>query len=116
MKKNDALQYTVITPADIRPGQILRIHERIQDTTAKGEPRERIQIFEGLVLAVRGAQASKSFTIRKETDGYGVEKIFPVSSPSLSKIELVKTYKVRRAKLTFVQDFGRKLKELVVKK
>lgn len=104
---------TVITPAEIKTGQILRVHEKIQDVNAKGETRERVQIFEGLVLGVRGSQSSKSFTIRKETDGYGVEKIFPVSSPNIAKIELVKTYKVRRAKLSFVKGFARRLKELV---
>ncbi len=109
-------EYAVITPADITSGQMLRIHEKVQDISAKGEKRERIQVFEGLVLAVRGAGTSRTFTIRKETDGFGVEKIFPVHSPSIDKIELVKTYRVRRAKLTFVKDFARKLKEVIIKK
>lgn len=105
-----------LLPLDITPGQMLRIHEKIIDIGAKGEKRERVQIFEGLVLNVRGAGESKMFTIRKESNGYGVEKIFPLSSPNITKIELVKTYKVRRARLTFIKDFGRKLKELVTKK
>ena len=104
---------TEISVNDIKPGQVLRVHEKIQDVSAKGEARERIQIFEGLVTGVRGSQASKTFTIRKETDGFGVEKIFPVSSPNLSKIELTKTFTVRRAKLDFVKDFARKFKEAV---
>ena len=106
----------VLTPAQIKAGQVLRVHEKIQDISAKGEARERIQVFEGLVLGVRGKGASKSFTIRKETDGYGVEKIFPLSSPNLAKIELVKSYKPRRARLSFIKGFGRKLKEAIVKK
>jgi large subunit ribosomal protein L19 len=101
---------------EIKAGQVLRVHEKIQDVNAKGETRERVQIFEGLVLGVRGSQASKTFTIRKETNGYGVEKIFPVSSPSIAKIEVVKTYRVRRAKLSFVKDFARKLKEMIPSK
>jgi large subunit ribosomal protein L19 len=101
---------------EIRAGQVLRVHEKIQDVNAKGETRERVQIFEGLVLGIRGSGASKTFTIRKETDGYGVEKIFPVSSPSITKIELVKVYRVRRAKLSFVKDFARKLKEMIPSK
>jgi large subunit ribosomal protein L19 len=96
---------------DIKTGQIIRVHEKIQDVNAKGESRERIQLFEGLVIGVRGSGASRTFTIRKETDGYGVEKIFPISSPNLAKIEVVKTFKVRRAKLGFVKNFARRLKE-----
>lgn len=114
---NTALQaLEVITPAQITVGQVLRVHEKIQDISAKGEARERIQVFEGLVLGVRGKGVSKSFTIRKETNGYGVEKIFPLSSPNLTKIELVKAYKTRRARLSFIKDFGRKLKEAITKK
>ena len=101
----------VITPENIKVGQVLRVHEKIQDISAQGEARERIQVFEGLVLGVRGKGVSKSFTIRKEVDGFGVEKIFPIKSPNLNKIELVKSYKTRRAKLSFMKGFGRKLKE-----
>lgn len=97
----------------IVPGAVLRVHEKIQDVNAKGETRERVQIFEGLVLVIRGAGSAKTFTIRKETDGFGVEKIFPVSSPNIVKIEPVKVYKVRRAKLSFAKGFGRKMTEMV---
>ncbi len=95
----------------IVPGAVLKIHEKIEDVNGKGEKRERVQIFEGLVLGVRGSGSSKTFTIRKETDGFGVEKIFPVSSPNIVKVDSLKVYKVRRAKLQFVKDFGRKFKE-----
>jgi large subunit ribosomal protein L19 len=108
------------TPVNTHPtvetGMVVRIHEKIQDVNAKGEPRERIQIFEGLVTATRGAGDSKSFVVRKESNGFGVEKIFPVSSPVLSKIEVVKRYKVRKRKLNFIKNFARALRELVVKK
>lgn len=107
---------TTATMPEVKPGMVVRVHERIEDVNAKGEKRERIQIFEGLVLGVRGSGSSKSFTVRKETNGYGVEKIFPVSSPNIAKLEVAKQYKVRRAKLTFVKDFARKLKEVVTKK
>lgn len=114
---NNAIQaLEVLKPEQVAAGQVLRVHEKIQDQNAKGEARERIQVFEGMVLGVRGKGASKSFTIRKETDGFGVEKIFPVSSPNLAKIELVKAHKVRRARLSFIKDFGRRLKEAVSKK
>ncbi len=114
---NNAIQaLEVITPEQIHAGQVLRVHEKIQDTNAKGDVRERVQIFEGLVLGIRGKGASKSFTIRKETNGFGVEKIFPVSSPNLSKLELVKAYRTRRARLSFIKGFGRRLQELVTLK
>lgn len=114
---NNAVQaLEVLKPEQISAGQILRVHEKIQDINAKGEARERIQIFEGLVLGVRGKGSSKSFTIRKETDGFGVEKIFPLSSPNITKIELVKAYKTRRARLSFIKGFGRRLRETISKK
>ena len=100
----------------IAPGMVVRVHEKIEDVNAKGEKRERIQIFEGLVLGVRGASTSRTMTVRKDTNGYGVEKIYPLTSPNISKIEIVKQYQVRRAKLTFVKDFARKLKEKVTKR
>ena len=104
------------TMPTVQTGMVIRIHEKIQDVNAKGEPRERIQIFEGLVMGTRGAGASKSFVVRKETGGFGVEKIFPTASPSIAKIEVVKQYKVRKRKLNFIKNFARSLKELVVKK
>ncbi|MEK7183507.1 MAG: 50S ribosomal protein L19 [Patescibacteria group bacterium] len=111
---NNAVQALEVLKAEqIEAGQILRVHEKIQDVNAKGEARERVQVFEGLVLGVRGKGTSKSFTIRKETNGFGVEKIFPVSSPNLSKIELVKAYKTRRARLSFMKGFGRRLREVI---
>ena len=100
----------------VKTGMVIRIHEKIQDVNAKGEPRERIQIFEGLVIGTRGAGNSKSFVIRKESNGFGVEKIFPNASPAITKIEVVKQYKVRKRKLNFIKDFARSLRELVVKK
>ncbi len=116
MKKTVVQELIALTPADIQAGQVLRVHEKIQDVNAQGEARERIQVFEGLVLGVRGKGVSKSFTIRKEVDGFGVEKIFPIKSPNLNKIELVKAYKTRRARLSFMKGFGRRLQEIVTKK
>ncbi len=107
---------TKISMPTIEAGMVIRVHEKIEDVNAKGEKRERVQIFEGLVLGVRGAGDSKTLTIRKETDGYGVEKIYPLSSPNIVKVEIKKQYRVRRAKLSFVKDFARKLKEVAKKK
>ena len=100
---------------DLKAGQTVRVHELIKDVNAKGEERERVPIFEGLVLGVRGMGASKSFTIRKSADGWGVEKIYPIMAPIVSKVEFVKEMKVRRAKLQYLSDpkkpFGRQHKE-----
>lgn len=85
---------------EIRPGFTVRIHERIQE----GE-KERIQIFEGLVIGVHGGHSPTDATlkIRRIVSGVGVEKIFPIHSPSVAKIEVKKIAKVRRAKLTFLR-------------
>lgn len=99
---------------EIKPGMVVRVHEKIEDFNAKGERRERVQIFEGLVLGIRGSGTQRSFTIRKETDGFGVEKIYPVKSPNIVKFEVVRTFQVRRAKLSFIKGFGRRLREAVV--
>ncbi len=101
--------------AGLKPGYTVRVHELIKDVNNKGEERQRVQVFEGLVLGVRGAGRSKTFTVRKMSGGYGVEKIYPLSSPIVNKVEFVKAAKVRRAKLTYLANpkkpFSRQLKE-----
>lgn len=84
---------------DVRPGDIVRIHQRIKEGN-----KERIQIFEGLVLARKhGKGISSTITVRRVISGIGVEKIFPINSPTISKIEIIKRSKVRRAKLYFLR-------------
>ena len=95
---------------ELKAGQTVRLHERVKDITSKGEERERVQIFEGIILGVRGSGKSKTLTIRKMSEGVAVEKIYPINSPVIAKIELVKTAKVRRAKLTFLSDKKRQAK------
>lgn len=102
--------------SEVRAGQTVRIHERIKDLTPKGEVRERIQIFEGIILGIKGSGISRTMTVRKiSAGGFGVEKIYPLNSPVIAKVELVKTAHVRRAKLSFLQNekrvFKRSLKE-----
>lgn len=109
----------VLSIDQLRAGQTVRLHERIKDVSAKGEERERVQVFEGIILSVRGSGVSKTLTIRKVSDGIGVEKIYPLHSPLIAKIELVKTARVRRARLSFLNNlktrFKRKLEETYVK-
>lgn len=100
---------------ELQAGQTVRLHERIKDVSPKGEERERIQVFEGMILALGGKGLSRTITIHKVSDGIGVEKIYPINSPVIAKIELVKTAKVRQAKLGFLKKaklgFKRALKE-----
>lgn len=100
---------------DISSGMTIRLHEKINDISPKGEKRERLQVFEGMVLNVRGAGDSRTMTIRKVSGTVGVEKIFPLSSPNIAKIEVVKVAKTRRGNLSFLRNFRRKLKETWIK-
>lgn len=84
---------------DIRAGDTVRVHQKIKE----GD-KFRVQVFEGLVLAKKhGAESGATFTVRKVVDGVGVERIFPLYSPMIEKIEFVKRSKVRRAKIYHVR-------------
>lgn len=90
----------MIKQIDFVPGDLIRVHERIKE----GD-KSRIQVFEGTVLAMKGRGENKSFTVMKVVGDIGVEKIFPIKSPNLEKIE-VKTHskkKIRRAKLYYMR-------------
>jgi len=89
---------------EIRPGDTVKVHQILREKNSKGEIKERIQVFEGLVLARKhGKEPGATITVRKVVDGIGVEKIYPLNSPLIKKIELVKRSKVRRAKLYFLR-------------
>lgn len=103
---------------DIKPGQTVKVHELIVDISPKGDKRERVQIFEGIILGLKGSKIARTITVRKISGGIAVEKIYPINSPIVTKIELVKTARVRKAKLNYLRNekrrFKRKLKETYV--
>ncbi len=82
-----------------RAGDTIRVHVKV----VEGD-KERTQVFQGVVLGIRGSGISKSFTVRKVTEGIGVERIFPLHSPSIAKIEVTRLGKVRRAKLGYLKE------------
>jgi large subunit ribosomal protein L19 len=101
-------------------GDTVKVHFKIIEGEAKtGQAKERIQIYEGLVIAMKNASVGRTFTVRKNSYGVGVERIFPLHSPRVEKVEVVRQGKVRRAKLYYIRGkIGKaaKIKELVVRK
>ena len=96
----------------LSPGDTVRVHVRVKESSVKeeikGKPketeRERVQVFEGLVIGLRGSGARATMTVRKVSFGQGVERIFPLHSPTIAKVDLVRSARVRRAKLYFLRD------------
>jgi len=84
---------------EFRPGDTLKVHVRVKEGS-----RSRIQVFQGVVLRRQGGGARETFTVRKISYGVGVERTFPVHSPSLDKIEVVTRGRVRRAKLYYLRS------------
>ena len=84
---------------EINGGDTVKVHCRIKE----GE-KERIQIFEGIVIAKKHGGVQETFTVRKTAYGVGVERVFPVNSPFVEKVEIVRSGRVRRAKLFYLRD------------
>jgi len=84
---------------DFRVGDTVKVHYKIKEGA-----KERIQVFQGIVIQKRGSGISKSFTVRKISNGVGVERIFPLSSPNIDKMEIVRYGQVRRAKLFYLRQ------------
>ncbi len=90
-------------------GDTVRVHYKI----VEGE-KERVQPFEGVVIRIKGSGPNKTFTVRKESYGIGIERIFPYYSPNIEKIEVVKIGKVRRARLYFLRKYkGREAQDKI---
>lgn len=102
LKLVEAMQLRTDIP-QFKPGDIVNVHVKVRE----GE-KERVQEFQGLVIARRGSGVNATFTVRKISDGVGVERIFPLHSPRLAKIERVKEGTVRRAKLYYVRKLAAK--------
>jgi len=92
---------------ELRSGYTIRIHQRIKEGK-----KERVQVYEGIIIALRGkTTATKTMTVYKESHGVGVEKIYPLSLPTIEKVEVVKKAKVRRAKLYFIKRPHKRISE-----
>ena len=101
-------------PGNFKVGDTVKVHFKIIEGKT-----ERIQVYEGLIIAMKNAQLGKTFTVRKNSYGVGVERVFPLHSPRIAKVEVVRPGKVRRAKLYYIRKKigkGAKIKELIVKK
>lgn len=105
------------TIPELRTGMTVRVHQKIKEKNSKGEEKERIQVFEGIILKKRhGNEIGNTITVRKVSDGIGVEKIFPLNSPVISKIEITKIAKVKRANIGYVRNYQKRLKEKTLAK
>ena len=83
----------------IRIGDTIRVHNKIKEGS-----RERVQMFEGTVIAKHGGGISETFTVRRVSYGVGVEKTFPIHSPNVEQVDIIRVGKVRRAKLYYIRD------------
>jgi len=86
------------TVPSFHPGDTVNVHVRV----VEGD-KERIQQFQGVVISLRGSSASKTFTVRKVSNGVGVERVFPLHSPKIAKVEKIREGRVRRAKLYYLR-------------
>lgn len=101
MQKTDIVESEYLRDdiPDFRPGDTVKVHVRVVEGN-----RERIQVFQGVVIARKGGGTRETFTVRKVSFGVGVERTFPLHSPIIAKIEVVSQGKVRRAKLYYLRE------------
>jgi large subunit ribosomal protein L19 len=100
MNAIEAVERTQLTERpQMKAGDTVRVHVKVRE----GD-KERVQVFEGIVIGYRRGGARASFTVRKVSFGQGVERIFPLHSPTIQKVDIVRSAKVRRAKLYFLRE------------
>ncbi len=104
-------EYLVDNRPEFGPGDLIRVV-----ISVKRGDRERTQRFEGVVIKIRGSGTGKTFTVRKVSQGVGVEKIFPYNSPIIKSVEVMKKGKVRRAKLYYLREKEGKAAKIKEKK
>jgi len=99
--------------AELKSGMTIRIYQKIKELNPKGEEKERLQYFDGMIIARKhGKEKGSTITVRKISDGVGVEKIYPLSMPAIAKIEILKQAEVKRAKLYYLRGaYTKRLKE-----
>jgi large subunit ribosomal protein L19 len=89
----------------LKSGYVVKVYQKIKDVSPEGKEKERIQIFEGTVIGTKGGKGiNGTVTVRKISSGIGVERIFPIHSPSIEKIEVVKATPARKAKIYYTRD------------
>lgn len=103
LKEFNQQQTKNIARPSLKAGDIVRVETKVTEGS-----KTRLQTFEGTVLGLRGSGPSKSFTVRRLTGGFGVERIFPLYSPVITAINIVRRQKVRRAKLTYLRESARR--------
>lgn len=99
---------------ELRAGMTVKVYQKIKEES-KGKEKERLQMYEGIIINYnKGRKPSSTITVRKISDGVGVEKIFPIDSPNVVRIVPVKQARVRSAKLYYLRDYKKKLKEVKI--
>ena len=103
---------------EFRVGDTVKVNLKIDEKDSRGNIKTRIQVYEGLVMAIQGSGVSKTFIVRKVSGNVGTEKTLPVNSPRIDSIEVVRKGKVRRAKLNYIRNAKKapKIKERADKK
>ncbi len=113
-----AVQTEEVQMPELKVGMTVRVYQKIKELNMKGEEKERVQHFEGMIISKKhNKEIGATITVRKSTDGIGVEKIFPLNLPTISNVEVLKEAKIRRAKLYFLKrGYKKKMKETYHKK
>ncbi|MDT8323188.1 MAG: 50S ribosomal protein L19 [Bacteroidota bacterium] len=105
MNKVDLIEQSMMRSDldEFAPGDVVNVHVRVKEGN-----KERIQEYQGIVISIKGGGLRRTFTVRKISNGVGVERIFPIHSPSIAKVVKVRTGNVRRAKLFYLRSLAAK--------